>query len=301
LMGGTRTRSVEVECDPTEYLAALRQWWPEAKQDLGALLREESVGMAEALMIVTPPFKKGGGGGLTPQAKKVAMRTIKSETDRVFKPMWTIPLSTIAHNDDLMDFMALKESKNFKKYPPAVAKLLKSKNPDVAYEKFKRMFKHKPPSGNVKRTIIKSVSPSFRNSKRVQGRLKVKNHNEVFYVRDRSTIKSVTQTAWRDIGLMKAQWAHAAKQVAGKFPSTMPAWVSSQPRRAAGGADNTKSDATPTITLVNHIGNKYGLGAKFNVVQLAFNIRAAKLRYKLAIWLKKQINTSNAKTAKNSK
>ena len=160
------------------------------------------------------------------------------------------------------------------------------------------MFR-RAPVGGIKRTIIKNVSPTFRNSKRVNGRLKVKNHSEVFYVRERSSIKEATLKAYRDIGLMKAQWAHAAMKAGGKFPSSTPVWVSSQPSRGALGTDNTKSDAQPSVILVNQIGNKYGLGSKFNVVQLAFNIRAAKLRYKLAIWLKKQINDSNRKTAKS--
>lgn len=297
LMGGNRTRGVEVTADPTEYLAALRQWWPHAKKELGPLLRDESVGMAEALMIVTPPFKRGGGGGLTPQARKVAMKTISDETNRVFKPMWKIPLSTVAHNNDLMDFMALKESRNFKQYPPIIQKLLKSRKPEEAYARLQKMFKHKPPRGNVKHEIIKSVSKAFRHAQRVNGRIKVKNHNTVYYVRERKSIKTATMEAWRDIGKMKAQWAHAAKQAAGKAPA-MPAWVSSQPRMGALGVDNTKNDINPAVTLVNRIGNKYGLGQKFNVVQLAFNIRAKKLQYKLAIWLKKQIHESNTKSRK---
>lgn len=296
-MGGNRTRGVEVSADPTEYLAALRQWWPHAKKELGPLLRDESVGMAEALMIVTPPFKRGGGGGLTPQARKVAMKTITDETSRVFKPMWKMPLTVVAHNNDLMDFMALKESRNFKKYPEPIQKLLKSRKPEEAYARLQKMFKYKPPKGDRKHLIIKTLTPAIRHAERVRGRLKVKNNNTVYYVREHKSIKTATKIAFNDIGKMKAQWAHAAKQAAGKAPA-MPAWVSAQPRSGAIGIDNTKDPTSPTVSLVNRIGNKYGLGQKFNVVQLAFNIRAKKLQYKLAIWLKKQIHETNAKSRK---
>lgn len=295
-MGGNRTRGVEVTADPTEYLAALRQWWPHAKKELGPLLIDESVGMAEALMMVTPPFKRGGGGGITPQAKKVAMKTITDETQRVFKPMWKMPLSTVAHSNDFELFMSLKRARHFKEYPEPIQKLLKSRNPEVAFERLKKMFRNNPPKGGIKRLTIDSLSKQLRHAERVKGRIKVKNFNRVFYVRDHNSIKASIKLAFSDIGKMKAQWAHAAKQASGRMPSTTPVWVSSQPRMGAMAINNTKDETNPTVTLVNRIGNKYGLAQKFNVTQLAFNIRAKKLQSKLAIWLKKQIHESNTKS-----
>lgn len=285
------TSAGTVNVDATGYLAALRGWWPKAKKTLPELLAEEGNLMAEALMMFTPPFAAGGGGGLRPGARARAAKVIESETKRVFRPLWEIPMNVIAHADDLSMFLKLKAAGRFKGKSDLMRKLLKDKDPADAYARLQRLMKNRPPTGNPLRTVAPSINKETRNRERVKGRLKMSNHNKVFYLENARSIKDANAAVQKDIGMMKAQWAYAARQVSGKLPRLTPKWCLSQPSFAAKGKNDLNNNVSPTLTFTNLVGNRWHLGDKFNTVQAAFNLREKKLFAKLKGWSAKQAIT----------
>jgi hypothetical protein len=289
MMGGGATGAVGVQVDTSGYLAALRAWWPNAKMGLGELMKSEANLMAEALMMFTPPFGAGGGKGLSGGAKNRAQRIIASESKRVFRPMWEVPMNVVAHSDDLFTFMLVRSAGRFRKRSPLVRKLLRDKDPDKAFEVLKRIYKNRPPSGNPQRIIQRgALSKDFRNQFRVNGRVMMKaSKNQVYYL-ENYNVKDIDRQVWLDIGKMKAQWAYAAAAVSGSMPTRTPEWVRRHSKYAAKGVNRLADMDNPSLELVNGVANKYNLGSKFNVVQEAFNVREKKLVARLKSYISDQ-------------
>lgn len=279
-MGGSPMGSLQSEVNASDFTHALHGWWKATKKDLDVMLKDETSLLSEALMNLTPPYAQGGGKGLTPAAKKRSEKVIETETARVFRPLWQMPSNVVAEADDFGLFMKVRASGKAtkdKKMGEVVRKIYRDKDTQRAYKRLKNVFKHKPPTGNPARKYLASMSVSIRNSARSQGRIKMSNTNTVFYVENVGSIKAATAAAQADIGKMKSGWAFGAMAITGKFPTRTPAWVSRHGGTYGQGINRLKDTYKPEVELVNRVGNIWGLGLKFNIVQAAFDQRAKNL------------------------
>lgn len=274
-------------------VSALRQWWGMAHPDLEKTMKDEVGLLAKALIIFTPPFAPGGGGGLSRAAFNNSKRRIYRETEIVFKPLWKIPSVEIAKRDDFAIFQAVRKMKIRKRNEPGGARgpvmqsFYRDKDPLNGFLRMQRMFKNKSPSPNTERRVINSASYGLRGNQRVRGRI-TGEKKITYFVEQEDSIKASAEPAIARIGRMKSGWNDAAFAITSKPVTDVPDWISRHSGTGTG-LNNLSNTFEPSAELRNFKGNIWNLADYFNTVQKAFDLREKNLQKKIKSYLAEQV------------
>ena len=307
-----------------EFVEACRQFAAGMKITMRDALLEQGMLACQDAAIFTPPLVRGGGGGLTPGAKKAGLKAVAGDVSKIFVAANDSSAKGVAGNlvnqmafavkaGDFGTFSRLTEGANLNGMlgqRSILAKIAADADKQRAFAKAKNFLNRANPVKSEYGTqgFVRDLRPIHDQVKgRFGGRMPkgARPVSAKLLVQDKSELQEYIERRQRMVGAIKSGWARALASLArpkdmngqqgepgAKLRSAT--WITLH-TSVAGNNRTTFTDKLAEVSVTNTLGNINGIADQADTLGLVYGNRVKQMPAMIRYRMRKPVNKFNKK------